>query len=361
MDENNMDYFKDISDEEKECILKAAANSGRGTDPGTQFIGADDTFDFQCQQCGGCCMHRGDIILTGWDVFKAAKYLGITCADFLRQYTTRTIGNNSKIPMVLLKSNDDGFCPFLKFDYLDDGKFKCTINPAKPGACASHPIGMVSSMNTDENADYVDVDNIKTSFIKMTQCPQSQGHNELHVVKDWMKHFTDYREESLKAHELTIMTADLINWRGFFLMAAGFATALGAKKTLEINEEDQDLLLTSYSMVCSMLIEYAYAHFDTNMDFIEQIDENRAFLKERFEEMETVLYDHIEELFNDVSNKTLGELLKEGENTDLSRQVKWLSENPLRYKGCTMGQAEDIAMHSENYEHPDEEEEGDDE
>ena len=257
--DQNMDHFKEISDEEKQAILDAANKCGH-EDSRTDFIGADDTFDFQCQQCGGCCMHRGDILLTGWDVFKAAKYLGISTGEFLEKYTKRSLGNFSKMPIVLLKCEDNGFCPFLKFDYLDDGKFKCTINPAKPGACASHPIGMVSSMDM-QNLDENGLPEIKTSFIKVTQCEQSKGHNELHVVRDWMKHFIDHKEESLKAHEISVMSADLINWRGMFLMAAGFSAALGPKNLLKpLKENEKDLLIHSYSVVCSLLVEFAYAN-----------------------------------------------------------------------------------------------------
>lgn len=359
MDENeNMDFFKEISDEEKEHILEAAEKCGRDHEK-PEFIGIDDTFDFQCQQCGGCCMHRGDILLTGWDVFKAAKYLGITCTEFLHKYTTRDIGNFSKMPMVLLKSEDNGFCPFLKFDYLDGGLFKCTINPAKPGACASHPIGMVSSMNTEET-DVDGMPEMKTSFIKVSQCPQSKGHNELHVVRDWMKHFLDNREESLKAHELSIMSAQLINWQGLFLMTAGFSAALGPKSLITpVEDKEKDLLLHTYSVVCSIIIEFAYAHYDTDRDFLEQVEENREMIMERFSTLGTELYDKLEELFNDLSEKTLVELLKEGEGTDYHKQVIWLSKHPLRYNGCTLDQAREIAENATGRDF--DEEEGDEE
>lgn len=333
--DRNMDFYKDIPEDEKKSILAAAAKCGHN-DPHINFIGADDTFDFQCQQCGACCMNRGDIILTGWDVFKAAKYLNISCADFLRSYTTRTLGGTSKMPIVLLKTQDDGFCPFLKLDYLDNGKFKCAINPAKPGACASHPIGMMSSMET--TADPNDPDNIKTCFIHVSQCPQSKGHGETHVVREWMSHFIDHQEESLTAHHLCVMTGSLLDWQGLYLMTTGFASALEHQRRGE-KEKTEDLLLQGFSMVASMAVEYAYAHFDTSKDFLEQAEENRAFLQKEFSVIGTQLYRSMEGVFNDCCDKTLVELLNEGKGTDYEEQIRWLAMNPPRYPGFNVNEA----------------------
>ena len=38
-------------------------------------VGLDDTFSFHCTQCGKCCIHRTDIILSPRDIFKMAKAL----------------------------------------------------------------------------------------------------------------------------------------------------------------------------------------------------------------------------------------------------------------------------------------------
>lgn len=42
---------------------------------GYEEIGLDDTFTFHCTQCGKCCIHREDILLSPKDLFHIAKNL----------------------------------------------------------------------------------------------------------------------------------------------------------------------------------------------------------------------------------------------------------------------------------------------
>lgn len=45
---------------------------------GYEEIGLDDIFVFHCTQCGKCCIHREDILLSPKDLFHIAKKLKIT-------------------------------------------------------------------------------------------------------------------------------------------------------------------------------------------------------------------------------------------------------------------------------------------
>ena len=45
-------------------------------------VGLDDTFSFHCTQCGKCCIHRTDIILSPRDIFKMAKELKLSTLTF---------------------------------------------------------------------------------------------------------------------------------------------------------------------------------------------------------------------------------------------------------------------------------------
>lgn len=40
-------------------------------------IGPDDPFRFHCKECGKCCIHREDILLSPHDLFRAARELSI--------------------------------------------------------------------------------------------------------------------------------------------------------------------------------------------------------------------------------------------------------------------------------------------
>ena len=61
-------------------------------------VGLDDTFKFHCDQCGKCCTHRDDIILSPMDIFKMARELKISPVDFYHQYCVFHIGDNSRTP-----------------------------------------------------------------------------------------------------------------------------------------------------------------------------------------------------------------------------------------------------------------------
>lgn len=56
---------------------------------GYEEIGLDDTFTFHCTQCGKCCIHREDILLSPKDLFNIAKKFQITPAEALEQYCER--------------------------------------------------------------------------------------------------------------------------------------------------------------------------------------------------------------------------------------------------------------------------------
>ena len=53
---------------------------------GYEEIGLDDTFVFHCTQCGKCCIHRDDILLSPKDLFNIAKKFQITPENALEQY-----------------------------------------------------------------------------------------------------------------------------------------------------------------------------------------------------------------------------------------------------------------------------------
>lgn len=96
-----------------------------------------DTFAFECRMCGKCCRGRDDdpIVLTGADVFRAARLLKISTAEFINRYCRIHLGPQSHCPVVTLRAKSHmGACPLLK-----DGK--CSIQSDKPAVCAIFPLG----------------------------------------------------------------------------------------------------------------------------------------------------------------------------------------------------------------------------
>lgn len=265
--------------DDKNAMLEAIKkNTG---DDSTQIIDINDTFKFQCQQCGQCCMNRHDIIVNPFDVYNGAKYLGITPEEFVITYLDAELGSKSKIPMLLLKSDDEtGFCPFLKFDVKGGGKFKCSIHAAKPGACANHPIGVVTARKTDS-------DDEEFTFIKVDQCENSKCDNDV-LVKDWVKPYLDNTEEIRLAHKIQtyitnfFLPSDFFQLSMFVLHSADANVGVGAGiKSDEVKEKLRDVIQTVFTNT----IGFGYVDYDTSKPFAEQAIKNLEELKDFYEVM----------------------------------------------------------------------------
>lgn len=247
-------------------------------DPNIEFIGIDDTFDFECQQCGSCCIHRGDIIINPFDVFRAAKHLGISCTEFLKKYAVPSYGGDSRIPLVLLSSDEKtGFCPMLKLDVKNGCKFKCIVHDAKPVVCWNHPIGTVLATPTDDLSLDGDLATEEYEYIKVTQCENSKGHNHLHTVRDWIKPSIEHAEELRYAHMLQARIVQHFSPKLFdFVMDMLIECPIddlpeGASEAKKHFFDLKNLIFTSY-------IGIAYANYDTSVPFVEQAKENIGVL-----------------------------------------------------------------------------------
>lgn len=267
-------------------------------DPNVAPIELDDTFEFKCQRCGRCCMHREDIILNPFDIYNGAKYLGISTQDFITQYTYPSLGGHSKIPMVLLTTTANGYCPLLELDVKDGGKFKCKINPAKPGACSNHPIGITRIINKETNVE-------ELGFIKVSHCANSTS-DEQHTVREWVQPYMDHLEEIKYAHRLQYMITDYFSPREFcFLVNL-------SKDTAEAHNDEQML-----ASVRTLMMEYvknyimiAYGAYDINKPFIEQAEENIKAL-DAFLTSTKQLVESMTSCLEEATGQTLHEIMKE--------------------------------------------------
>jgi Fe-S-cluster containining protein len=273
-------------------------------DSSIRKIDANDSFGFECKQCGQCCMHRNDIILNPFDVYNASKYLGITTEEFLLKYTYCTLGSNSKIPMVLLKSEKNGFCPFLKLDVKGGGKFKCTIHDAKPGACANHPIGVARGKKLDTGEE-------ETQYVICGQCKNSVS-DKMQVVKDWVKKYNDNKIEIGIAHEIQTKIVEYFDPKEFYKAAQIvhlYEQYLKEKSELftELDDDDNKTLETAelgtkaFNVYVTNTISLGYIEYDINQPFAPQAEKNLKELSE--------FYENTIEVFNKM--KTFADLINE--------------------------------------------------
>lgn len=103
-------------------------------------VSLNDTFQFHCTQCGKCCIHREDILLSPYDLYKIARELQLEPIEVCKRYCESYIGNHSRMPIVrLMPQGAVQRCPFLKNQ-------KCSIHKAKPAVCAMFPVGRYISV-----------------------------------------------------------------------------------------------------------------------------------------------------------------------------------------------------------------------
>lgn len=103
-----------------------------------QKISIKDKFKFSCHKglaCFGQCCSNVNIFLTPYDVLRMRKASGLPSGEFLEKYTITLLGEQ-KIPVVMLKMNDDELktCPFIKSD-------GCSIYQDRPWSCRMFPVG----------------------------------------------------------------------------------------------------------------------------------------------------------------------------------------------------------------------------
>ena len=102
---------------EEKRIKEAMDNVDKGG------IKPEDELNFKCDSCGICCRNI-DIILSPLDILRVRKALVMPTMEILSEYTTMYPGENSKIPVCLLKFNkineDTTVCPFLLPEFFEE-------------------------------------------------------------------------------------------------------------------------------------------------------------------------------------------------------------------------------------------------
>lgn len=113
--------------------MKAKINRNRES----IMLTSEDSFSFNCTQCGKCCRNREDILLTGPDIYRISKALDMDPNSFIMKYCEIYIEDASRVPICRLKSvGTDKHCPLLTAK-------RCSVHNAKPTVCALFPLARV--------------------------------------------------------------------------------------------------------------------------------------------------------------------------------------------------------------------------
>lgn len=206
-------------------------------------IGLDDTFKFHCDQCGKCCTHREDIILSPMDIFKMAKELKMTTVEFYHEYCVFNIGDTSRMPIVRLASEGkDTHCVLLK-------NHRCSVHKVKPAVCAMFPLGRYMSFEKDDyNAESIDTSKVKY----LLQPPECGDDSEEHTVRDWLSGF-----------DIKLEDEAFVQWQK--------AISRFSNKFKELEKKQDMLTMMEIWFVVRVSL---YLQYDTSNDFLPQFDYN---------------------------------------------------------------------------------------
>ena len=107
-----------------------------GAAPPAAFLEKGEAFAFRCAGCGDCCRHREDIVLSGYDLWRLARRLGLPPKVTARAFCRVYIGAVSGLPVLRLApvKEENGNCPFLTGG-------RCAVHEARPLVCALYPLG----------------------------------------------------------------------------------------------------------------------------------------------------------------------------------------------------------------------------
>ena len=206
-------------------------------------IGLDDTFKFHCDQCGKCCTHREDIILSPMDIFKMAKELKMTPVEFYHEYCVFNIGEHTRMPIVRLASEGkDTHCVLLK-------NHRCSVHKVKPAVCAMFPLGRFMSFEKEDyNAESIDTSKVKY----LLQPPECGDESETHTVREWLSGF-----------DIKLEDEAFVQWQK--------AISRFSNKFKEL-EKKQDML--SMMEIWFVVRVSLYLQYDTSKEFLPQFNYN---------------------------------------------------------------------------------------
>ena len=206
-------------------------------------IGLDDTFKFHCDQCGKCCTHREDIILSPMDIFKMAKELKMTPVEFYHEYCVFNIGEHTRMPIVRLASEGkDTHCVLLK-------NHRCSVHKVKPAVCAMFPLGRYMSFEKDDyNAESIDTSKVKY----LLQPPECGDESETHTVRDWLSGF-----------DIKLEDEAFVQWQK--------AISRFSSKFKELEKKQDMLTMMEIWFVVRVSL---YLQYDTSKEFLPQFNYN---------------------------------------------------------------------------------------
>ena len=108
-----------------------------------------DAFGFACRGCGDCCRGRRDLVLSGVDLYRLARWMRLPPRAVAGAFCKAYPAPGSGLPTLRLTPDPKtGNCRFLEGS-------GCAVHPARPLACALYPLGQAIDPQTAAVEYYV--------------------------------------------------------------------------------------------------------------------------------------------------------------------------------------------------------------
>lgn len=257
-----------------DSIKKALDNNDNTKNQFIRELELDDTLKFGCKCCGSCCSGRNDIIMTPYDIYRISKATNKEPLDVIHEYCNITLGANSCLPIITLKSDERNLCPFLKYD-LSQNRFGCSINTLKPGSCILHPIGVVRSFG--KNGTKLE----EKKYFEVQSCPTHDTTVEV-KVEDFIKPYLIREAEFDAGYEITMLTHNYIDTvkfiKGVIRKEEGYLTKEEYSNGIINDIIKGSLADVTYRTYMATTLEAMY-EFDMDREFLEQLDEIKEKVK----------------------------------------------------------------------------------
>lgn len=114
------------------------------------------------------------ILLNAVDLYRIANVLEMEVVEVIEQYCDMVPGEESMLPLLMMKEHLDGSCIFLK-------KGKCRVQDGKPVVCALFPLGRL--MFLDEGTGEYDFH----YYVRDVECHAMQDTEE--EMQDWLDRY----------------------------------------------------------------------------------------------------------------------------------------------------------------------------
>ena len=280
-------------------------------DNNPQEIKLTDKIEYKCSHCGNCCINSQSRLLS-FDIYNMQKYYKpewiIDRLDFYH-------GNESYFPLVMIKNNKNGMCPFLKNA---NGDFICSLKNDKPLMC-SHPFIAIGTTYNNEFSFVPIGEKVKKTDVNKFVKENAIQNSQLYLLKEVQERQcpTKKKEEILLSEhlkdrilhdeEMTLSSLPLLLLQKYIDMKM-FTKIIYLSENTKLEVDLANQSSNMYSRILKSLYNGIYLFANPDKPFKEQILKQIENLEDKVFPTLRILYEHLFNVYN-VSDTILYDII----------------------------------------------------